>query len=89
VVPKFASASVQDVLPSAALELIEKPSGRVTVAPRSSVGEGMVGLNCWGTERLTSIPDAESVALVVGCAYRLGLKLSWSHPVISGQAWSA
>ena len=68
VVPKFASASEQDVLPSAAFELIEKPSGNVTVAPRSSVGEGIVGLNCWGTERFTSIPDAESVAFVVGWA---------------------
>ena len=44
-----ASASEQEVLPSAALGLIENPSGRVTVAPRSSDGEGMVGLSSWGT----------------------------------------
>ena len=47
--PIRASASVQAVLPSAALGLIEKPSGRVTVAARSSEGEGTVGLSCWGT----------------------------------------
>ena len=62
------AASVQAVLPSAALGLIEKPGGRVTVAPRSSLGEGIVGLSCWGTVRLTSIPEAVSVSSVVGCA---------------------
>ena len=52
------AASEQEVLPSAALGLIEKPGGRVTVAPRSSDGEGMVGLSCWGTLRSTSMPEA-------------------------------
>jgi hypothetical protein len=31
-----------------------------------------------------SMPEAESVAVVVGLALRLGLKVSWSHPVPAG-----
>ena len=46
--PKRASASVQAVLPSAALGLIEKPSGRVTVAARISEGEGDGGARLLG-----------------------------------------
>ena len=60
-VPNCASASVQAVLPSAAPGLIEKPGGRVTVVALSSVGEGIVALTCWGTARLTSIPEGASV----------------------------
>ena len=42
-VPNRASASEQEVLPSAALGLIEKPSGRVTVIARISEGDGVDG----------------------------------------------
>ena len=83
-VPKFASASEQEVLPSAALGLIEKPTGSVTVAALISDGEGKVGLRSCGTVRSTSTPEAESVAVVVGLALRLGLKVSWSQPVLAG-----
>ena len=34
----------------------------------SSEGEGMEGLSCWGTWRSTSMPEAVSVAVVVGWA---------------------
>src|ERR1044072_6517338 len=83
-VPKRASKSVQDVLPSAAFGLIEKPAGRVTVVSLIADGEGTVGLWNWGTLRLTSSPEEVSAWVVVGEAGRLGLKLSWSQPVGSG-----
>ena len=55
----------------------------------SSDGDGIVGLCCCGTVRSTSMPEAESVSVVVGWAQRLGLKLSWSQPVVCGQGVSA
>jgi hypothetical protein len=75
-VPNAASISVQESLPSAALGLIEKPTGSATVAPLISEGEGKVGLSSCGTVRLMSTPEAESVAVVVGRAERLGLKVN-------------
>ncbi len=68
--------SEQEVLPSAAFGLIVKPSGRVTVVALISDGEGTSGLDCCGTWRSTSRPEAVSVAVAVGWAKRLGLKLS-------------
>ena len=53
-----ASASEQAVLPSAALGLIEKPGGRVTVVALISDGEGIVGLCGCGNVRSTSSPEA-------------------------------
>ena len=67
-VPKRASASEQEVLPSAALGLIEKPSGKVTVVALISEGEGTVGLSIWGTLRSTSRPEGVSAAVVEGWA---------------------
>src|SRR5262249_36298398 len=98
-VPKAPCWSLQVTLPSAAFGLIEKPSGRVTVAPRISDGEGVNGLCVWGTVRSTSRPDAASACtvpfgcpgccVVVGVAVRLGLNASWSQPVVDGQGTSA
>ena len=83
-VPNRASESLQALLPSAALGLIEKPAGNFTVTARISEGEGVLGLSSWGTLRSTSRPEAVSVSVVVGWALRLGLKLSWSQPVVGG-----
>ena len=85
VVPKFASASEHESLPSAAFGLIENPSGSFRVAALISDGDGKLGLNICGTVRSMSTPEAESAAVVVGLALRLGLKVSWSHPVGLGQ----
>src|SRR6476661_3661593 len=90
-VPNEASSSVQETFPSAALVLIEKPGGRVTVDARISEGDGVPGLCVCGTLSSTSRPLGLSAWVVVGFAVRLGLKLSWSQPVIAGQgpvAWS-
>ena len=38
----------------------------------------------WGDLRSRSRPEAESVSLVVGLAWRTGLKTSFSQPVIGG-----
>ena len=49
-----------------------------------SEGDGVVGFwNC-GTLRSTSRPEGVSASVVVGSAARLGLKLSWSQPVVAG-----
>src|SRR5829696_3633255 len=88
-VPNRAARSEQATLPSAALELSEKPTGRVTVADLICDGEGVVGLWVCGTVRLMSRPEAVSACVVVGFAARLGLKPTWPHPVISGQGDSA
>src|SRR5690242_1330548 len=85
-VPSAACWSVQAVLPSAALGLIEKPSGSSTVVARICDDAGTLGLSPCGTLSLTSRPEAVSVWSVVGTAERLGLKASWSHPVVAGQA---
>ncbi len=71
-----ATASGQDVLPSAALGFSENPTGSVRFAALISDGEGKLGLSNCGTVRSMSTPEAESVAVVVGLALRLGLKLS-------------
>ena len=84
-VPIADSSSLQEILPSAAFGLIEKPSGRVTVVALISDGDGVLGLSSCGTLRSTSSPEAVSVSSVSGWAARLGLKLSWSQPVVSGQ----
>jgi hypothetical protein len=75
-VPNIAAASEQEVFPSAALELIVKPGGRVMVVALIADGEGTVGLCVWGMERLTSIPEGVSARLVVGVADSDGLKES-------------
>ena len=52
-------------------------------------GDGVSALENCGTLKLTLRPLAESVSVVVGSAERLGLKLSWSQPVIAGYSpWS-
>ena len=90
VVPKTrASASEQVVLPSVALGVMEKPSGRVTSAALSSEGEGTVGLSNWGTVRRNSAPEGVSAAVVVGSIAGTGLKVSWSQSVVAGQGMSA
>ena len=71
-------------MPSAALALIEKPSGRVTIAVRISEGEGTRALCSCGTLCSRSSPEGASDWVVVGWAERLGLKLSWSQPVVAG-----
>src|SRR5262249_40608419 len=86
---RFASAFEQVVLPSAALGLIEKPTGSSTLLPLISDGDGVLGSSNCGTTRSTARPEAESVSLVVGAAARLGLKLSLSQPVVSGHGASA
>ena len=63
-------------MPSAALGLIEKPSGRVTVVAVISEAEGVTGLSFCGTLRATSRPLAVSASVVDGCAARDGLKFS-------------
>src|SRR4051794_5575313 len=83
-VPNFACESEQEVLPSAAFGLIEKPTGSFSVASFISEGDGKEGLSSCGTVRSMSTPDAESVAVVVGRALWLGLKVSWSQPVLAG-----
>src|SRR6188768_3454655 len=70
-VPSFASVSLQAVLPSAALGLIEKPSGSDTVDAFSGEGDGVVASCGCGTVSFTSTPEALSVAVVVGLALRL------------------
>ncbi len=87
--PKPACCSVQATLPSAALGLIEKPSGRVTVVALIAEESGVSGSWYWGTLRLTANPEAVSVCVVVGFADRLGSKLSLSQPVVSGQGAEA
>ena len=87
--PRLACASEQATLPSAALGLIEKPSGSSTALALISEGDGVLGSwNC-GTIRSTSSPEAASVSVVVGSAARLGLKLSLSQPVVAGHGASA
>ena len=71
-------------MPSAAFGLIENPSGRVTVVARISEAEGVSGLICCGTFRLTSRPLGASASAVDGFAAREGLKPSWSQPVVGG-----
>ena len=71
-----ASASEQEVLPSAALGLIEKPFGRVTVVARSLRGRGRGRALVLGNPEVDVEARGESVAVVVGWAKRLGLKLS-------------
>ena len=67
-VPMLESASLQASLPSAALGLIETPTGSVTVVARICEGEGTLGLVGCGTWRSTLRPEAVSVSVVVGCA---------------------
>src|ERR1044072_8024807 len=83
-VPKAASSSVQAVLPSAALGLIEKPGGKITVVALIEGGAGVLGLCVCGTLRLTSRPVAVSAWVVVGSAERLGLKVGWSPAGVDG-----
>jgi hypothetical protein len=66
-VPKFASSALHDTLPSAALAFTLKPGGRVTVSSR--IDEG-------GTASSELSPEGESASVVVGLAFRLGLKVS-------------
>src|ERR1700729_1592164 len=90
VVPNFASASEQVVLPLVTLGAKEKPLGRVTTAAFSSEGEGTLGLSNWGTVRRNSAPEGESAAVVVGSIDWEGLKESWAQSVVAGQgalAW--
>src|ERR1700751_4778186 len=84
-VPKLAWESEQEVLPSAALGLIENPSGRVTVVARISESDGVSGLSFCGTFSVTSSPLAVSASEVDGLAESEGWKESWSQPVVSGQ----
>src|SRR5436853_1512278 len=75
-VPKAASASEHEVLPSAALGLIEKPFGIVTLTARISESDGVTGLACCGTLRSTSSPLGASACAVDGLAASEGLKPS-------------
>src|ERR1044072_3199415 len=71
-VPKAASSSVQAVLPSAALGLIEKPGGKITVVALIEDGAGVLGLCVCGTLRLTSRPGGVWAWGVVGAAEGVG-----------------
>ena len=82
-VSKLASSSEQAVCPSAASGLIVKPGGRVTVADLTSEGELAKPRNCGALSSRFS-PEAESVAVVVGLAYRTGLNTSRSQFVVAG-----
>ena len=89
-VPIAVSASEQLTLPSAVLELIEKPLGIVTVVERISDGDAVVGLSSSGTFRSTSTPEGELSLWGGRCAsQQLGLKVNCSQPVVDGQATSA
>ena len=83
-VPIAVSQSGQATLPSAALGLIVKPSGRVTLRGADLRRRRVVGLWVCGTLRSMSRPEAVSARSVVGFADRLGLKLSWLQPVVAG-----
>ena len=63
-------------MPSAAFGFSENPTGSFRVAALISDGDGNFGLNSCGTVRSMSTPEAESAAVVVGLALRLGLKVS-------------
>src|SRR5215213_5653689 len=88
-VPIAVSASEQLSFPSAALGLIDTPSGKIVVEDLISEGDGVVALSSCGTRRSTSTPLGASDCVVVGFAVRLGLKVSCSQPVVSGHAASA
>src|SRR6478672_1266762 len=79
-VPIALRPSAHTTLPSDAPGLIEKPSGSVSVAERSSDGEGVRGLCVCGTFRSVSSPDAVSACEVVAFAVKAGLKLAWLQP---------
>ena len=71
---------MQSLCPSAASGLIVKPGGRVTIDDLISEGEAAKPSNCGALSSMLR-PEGESVSVVVGLAWRTGLKVSSSQPV--------